>query len=201
MNAGNVDWASNSLQGLAYWLGFQDSYGIDAEINEGSIALVFTTLLLANRATDSHVETEVMYKYIPEYSSNDDVSNRKHRADIVLAKKRRQNLSSPYLLHDVQFVIEIKHIKSSIHLVWDDIDYLGNRKKDCNNIRAFLLYASINKRPKHFTLKTGAAKRSKQFTPTNQTPFKVRRACRSTSKIPCYNKMADGHYAILIEVL
>ena len=97
-------------------------------------------------------------------------------------------------------MIEVKHSRSRKSLVWQDIDFLAERRASNPAVRAFLIYASVNERPTDFTNTDGSA-----ITPRNcETPtgskYRVRRVCRATKIIPSKNKGATGHYAVLIEV-
>jgi len=194
------DWAPPALQGLAYWLGSQSSFGLVANISEGAIAWTLGTLMFAHRDAGLHLETEVMYKHIPEYLGNSKVKGSRTRADIVLATCRRTARTEPYLPGEVKAVIEVKHNRSLLSLVWDDIDYLAARRSDCRDIRAFVIYASVNERPEKFTDSLGAAINPRNAKTAAQSLYRVRRVCRATHRIPRKNKDAVGHYALLIEV-
>jgi hypothetical protein len=100
----------------------------------------------------------------------------------------------------VEAVIEIKHSKSRMDLVWQDIDYLAGRRATNPAVRAFLIYASLNERPKAFTNPDGSALTPRNCQSPNGAKYRVRRVCRATKLIPSKNKNATGHYAVLIEV-
>jgi hypothetical protein len=194
------DWAAPSLQGLAYWLGSQYSLGLAANISEGAIAWELLRQVFTHRMLPRHLEAEVFYRHIPEFRHTGVARNSRERADLVIATAVRADRTASYLPGDVEAVVEIKHSRSRKDLVWQDIDYLAERRANSPGVRAFLIYASINERPRDFTNAEGAA-----ITPRNrQTPsgskYRVRRVCRATKIIPAKNKSATGHYAVLIEV-
>lgn len=195
------DWVSPSLQGLAYWLGSQYSFGLAANISEGAIAWAFNTLVFAHRTQGRHLEAEVQYRHIPELNRKGTLRSSRERADLVLANVVRPDRGKSYGVGDVEAIIEIKHNRSRKTLVWEDIDYLGEQRRKSRAIRAFLIYASINERPEEFTDETGASITPRDWlTPDKETNFRIRRVCRATHRIPSRNKLAVGHYAVLIEV-
>jgi hypothetical protein len=194
------DWAAPALQGLAYWLGAQHALGLAANISEGAIAWELIRQVFTHRLPDRYVEAEVFYRHIPEENSEPGLPVSDERADLVITKVSRPDRGTAFGEHDVEAIIEIKHSRSRKHLVWEDIDYLAAQRSRHPELRAFLIYASINERPPDFTNPTGAA-----ITPRNRKThagnrYKVRRVCRATQQIPSKNKLARGHYAVLIEV-
>ncbi len=151
------DWASPSLQGLAYWLGSQYSFGLAANVSEGAIAWAFNTLVFAHRTQGRHLEAEVQYRHIPELNRRGSLASSRERADLVLANVVRADRGKAYGSGEVEAIIEIKHNRSRKALVWEDIDYLGEQRRKNRSIRAFLIYASINDRPEEFTDLSGAS--------------------------------------------
>jgi hypothetical protein len=195
------DWASPSLQGLAYWLGSQYSFGLAANVSEGAIAWAFNTLVFAHRTQGRHLEAEVQYRHIPELNRRGSLASSRERADLVLANVVRADRGKAYGSGEVEAIIEIKHNRSRKALVWEDIDYLGEQRRKNRSIRAFLIYASINDRPEEFTDLSGASPNQRNWlTPNKETNFRIRRVCRATHRIPSQNKLAVGHYAVLVEV-
>jgi hypothetical protein len=196
------DWASPALQGLSYWLGSQHTLGLAANISEGAIAWELMRLVFTHRLPTHHLEAEVFYKHIPEFLAlpSGVANNSRERADLAIAKSIRSDRSASYAHGDVEAVVEIKHSRSRKDLVWQDIDYLGERRSNSPAVRAFLIYASINERPADFTNADGSAITPRNRTTPNGTKFRVRRVCRATKIIPCKNESATGHYAVLIEV-
>jgi hypothetical protein len=191
------EWAAPSLQGLAYWLGSQYTLGLAANISEGAIAWELSRLLFTHRKDGRLLEAEVFYRDIPELNIEADSS----RADLVITKRARADRTVSFESGDIEAIIEIKHNRSAKLLVWRDIDFLGAQRKTTKEIRAYLIYTSINARPNEFTGEDGSA-----ITPrTRQTPkgtrYRVRRVCRATKIIPRNNENATGHYAVLIEVV
>lgn len=194
------DWAAPSLQGLAYWLGSQYSLGLAANISEGAIAWELIRQVFTHRVLTRHLEAEVFYRHIPEFRKTGVAQNSRERADLVISRAVRTDRTVSYAVGDIEAVIEIKHSKSRKDLVWQDIDYLAERRAKNPSVRAFLIYASVNERPEDFSNRDGSA-----ITPRNrQTPsgskYRVRRVCRATKLIPSKNRNATGHYAVLIEV-
>ncbi len=195
------DWASPALQGLAYWLGSQYTLGLAANVSEGAIAWELSRLLFAHRDERRVLEAEVLYRDIPEFAANRSLATSRERADLVIARRRRTDRDVPYTNGDIEAVIEIKHGRSRKRLVWNDIDFLGQCRAASKEIRAFLIYASVNERPAEFTEDTGRAARPRtRPTPSKKTRYRIRRVCRATSRIPEENRKARGHYTILIEI-
>lgn len=194
------DWAAPALQGLAYWLGSQHASGIAANISEGAIAWELMRQVHTHRSPLRTLEAEVFYRHIPEFIAGGVAEDARHRADLVIATSTRADRGVSYGVGQVEAVIEVKHSRSRKTLVWEDIDYMADRRVNSPSVRAFLIYATIDSRPEEFTQDDGSA-----IAPRNQvTPagsrFRVRRVCRATQLIPSKNKNARGHYAVLIEV-
>lgn len=195
------EWASPALQGLAYWLGSQHAFGMSSNISEGAIAWALSTLVFTHRTPGRILEAEVLYRHIPELNRRDELARSRERADLVIATANRSDRSVPYRRGEVEAIVEIKHNQSRRQLVWDDIDYLAAQRDKSKAIRAFLIYASVNERPKDFTDESGAAIQTRtMYTPDKETKYRVRRVCRATHRIPSRNILATGHYAVLIEV-
>ncbi|WP_457281006.1 hypothetical protein [Polaromonas sp. P5_D5] len=194
------DWAAPSLQGLAYWLGSQHALGLAANISEGAIAWELMRQVFTHRVAERFLEAEVFYRHIPEFRTTGVAQNSRERADLVISNAIRADRGASYSVGNIEAVIEIKHSRSRKDLVWQDIDYLAERRAQNPAVRAFLIYASINERPEEFTNTNGSS-----ITPRNRlTPagnrYRVRRVCRATQIIPSQNKTARGHYAVLVEV-
>lgn len=194
------DWAAPALQGLTYWLGSQHTLGLAANISEGAIAWELIRQVFTHNLADRYVEAEVFYKHIPELNQHGELKNSRERADLVIANTQRSDRSASYSIGDVEAAIEIKHSRSRKDLIWKDIDYLSEQRAKHPELRAFLIYASINERPSDFTDDTGAAITPRNRRTPNGSRYRVRRVCRATHIIPSKNKKASGHYAILIEV-
>jgi hypothetical protein len=195
------NWAFPALQGLAYWLGSQYALGLAANISEGAIAWELSRLLFTHRSDSRVLEAEVLYRDIPEFNSRGQLDDSQERADLVIVTCRRAGRDVPYRRGDVEAIVEIKHNRSQKRLVWRDIDFFGVRKSESERIRAFLIYASINERPEDFTQENGKAiKPRTSRSPSGKAIYKVRRVCRATWRVPEENRMARGHYAILVEV-
>jgi hypothetical protein len=194
------DWAAPALQGLAYWLGSQHSSGLASNISEGAIAWELMRQVHTHRLPLRVLEAEVFYRHIPEFLMGGMPDDARYRADLVIATESRTDRALSYAPGQVEAVIEIKHSRSRKTLVWEDIDYLAERRVSNPSVRAFLIYATIDVRPEDFTNPDGSA-----ITPRDQkTPggskYRVRRVCRATQRIPSQNRKALGHYAVLIEV-
>ena len=194
------DWAAPALQGLAYWLGSQHALGLSANISEGAIAWELIRQVFTHRLPNSHVEAEVFYRHIPELNGTGQLASSRERADLVVANADRSNREVSYAAGSVEAIIEIKHSRSRKELVWQDIDYLSEQRAKHPELRAFLIYASINERPTDFTDETGASVDPRNRKTPNGHRYRVRRVCRATHRIPSKNKSAIGHYAVLIEV-
>ncbi|KAB8059913.1 hypothetical protein GCN74_11090 [Janthinobacterium sp. FT14W] len=194
------DWAAPSLQGLAYWLGSQHSLGLAANISEGAIAWELMRQVFTHRITARHLEAEVFYRHIPEFRNAGVAQSSRERADLVISKVVRADRTNSYAIGNIEAVIEIKHSRSRKDLVWQDIDYLAERRAMNPSVRTFLIYASINERPHDFTNTDGSSITPRNRKTPNGSKYRVRRVCRATKIIPSKNKNATGHYAVLIEV-
>ena len=193
-------WASPALQGLAFWLGYQHAYGIAERLSEGAIATEFLRLMVAHCDSNRALESEVLYRHVPEVAFQRKSIGSCDRADLVVATTRRKARNLAFPPASVEAIIEVKHNRSQFAKVWEDIDRLGQQRKLSKaRIRCFLIYASVAKRPR-FTDDSGAAT-SRIATSPCGTRYKIRRVCRATSRIPSKNPDASGHYAILIEVI
>jgi len=133
------------MRGLAYWLGSQHTLAMDSRVNEGAIAQSLSKLLFVHRDDGRHIETEVLYRHVPELNRGNELDRSQERADLVLANCRRLDRRQPYGAGEVEAIIEIKHFRSPEALMWKDIDYLGEQRRKCNKLRTFLVYASVDK--------------------------------------------------------
>lgn len=195
------DWASRSLQGLAYWLGSQSTIGLAANLSEGAIAWEFSRLLHLHRDDRRILESEVYYRHIPELNVAGALDEANDRADLVIVRRKRKDRTVSYHKGDVEAIIEIKHNRSQKRLLWKDIDFLGQQRTVTRTVRAFLIYASVDERPSEFTQANGRAiKPRNQLTPKDETSYRIRRVCRATQVVPEDNDTARGHYALLLEV-
>jgi hypothetical protein len=194
------DWAAPALQGLAYWLGSQHALGLAANISEGAIAWELIRQVFTHRLAGRYVEAEVFYRHIPEVNPEPGALESNERADLVITKAPRPDRSTAFGEHDVEAVIEIKHSRSRKDLVWTDIDFLAAQRSRHPELRAFLIYASLDERPEDFTESNGAAMDPRDARTKLGSRYRVRRVCRATQIIPSNNKHAKGHYAVLIEV-
>jgi len=194
------NWAGRALQGLAYWLGCQHALGLAANISEGAIAWEFIQQVFTHRLPNRYVEAEVFYRHIPEVNRNLEALGSRERGDLVIATVPRLDRKTSYGVHEVEAIIEIKHNRSAKRLLWQDIDYLAAQRSRHPEIRAFLIYASINERPDEFTDLAGASKTPRNRKTRKGSRYKVRRVCRATQRIPSKNTSALGHYAVLVEV-
>ena len=194
------DWAEPSLQGLAYWLGSQHSLGLASNISEGAITWELMRQVFIHRTPLRWLEAEVFYRHIPEFRTAGVSNKSRERADLVITRSARVDRSIPYAFGDVEAVIEVKHSRSRRDLVWQDIDFLAERRSINPTVRAFMIYASINERPSEFTNSVGGAIVPRTQSTPNGSKFNVRRVCRATKIIPSKNKNASGHYVVMIEV-
>jgi hypothetical protein len=194
-------WSSRALQGLAYWIGYQHSFGVADRLSEGAIATEFMRLMIVHREVGRTLETEVMYRHIPEISENPLFVSSRMRADLIVSRGGRKRRDHPFAPGAVEAVVEVKHSRSQHSKVLDDIDLLGDlRRFSGAAIRGFLLYAAVNKRPR-FTDILGAGNGTIVESTPKGTRYKVRRVCRATQRVPFRNQSAIGHYVVLIEVV
>jgi len=194
-------WSSRALQGLAYWLGYQHSIGIAERLSEGAIATEFLRLMVVHREAGRVLEPEVLYQHVSELADSAMFNKSRMRADLVVSKGGRRGRKYVFPRGAVEAMIEVKHSRSRFSKVLDDIDRLGKLRDISDSvIRGFLLYASINRRPR-FTGSDGAGDSTTVKKTPNGTRYKVRRVCRATQRVPSRNTSAIGHYVVLIEVV
>jgi hypothetical protein len=194
------EWAAPALQGLAFWLGSQHSLGLASNISEGAITWELMRQLFTHRSSARFLEAEVFYRHIPEFRATGVAPTSRERADLAIARATRKDRATSYGTGEVEAVIEVKHSRSRKDLVWQDIDYLSERRAKNPAVRTFLIYASINERPTDFTNPDGSSVTPRSRETPNGSRYRVRRVCRATKLIPSKNKNASGHYAVLIEV-
>lgn len=200
---GIPDWSGQALQMLSFWLGYQHSIGIGirGNLSEGAIAWELFRLISGKLLNGHFAHTEIMYSKIPEFTSQVEVADRRFRADVVIAaQSAAPGTGEQFAEGAVKEVVEVKHNQSSITQVWSDIDYMSNVSTNSSvNPRMFMIYASIEERPKRFVKSDGTALRAMQYT-ENKSPFKVRCVKRAMRLSAGRNKNFSGNYAILIEV-
>jgi hypothetical protein len=195
------DWASRAMQGLAYWLGCQDAFGIADRLNEGAIATEFLRLMVVHREPGRVLEVEVLYRDIPEFANSNVLVGSRDRADLVVAKRRRASRTAAFGRRSVEAVIEVKHGRSQKAKVYEDIDALGEAKRLASgDVRTFLLYASVAVKP-FFVGEDGSAKGSLTKRTSKDTRYKVRRVCRAAPGLPRDGRVGRAHYVALVEVL
>ncbi len=195
------DWSDQALQMLSFWLGYQHSIGIKGNLSEGAIAWELFRLISGKLSSEQFAHTEVMYSKIPEFASQVEVANRRFRADVVIAAKSAIPRSGDQFPRGaVKEVVEVKHNQSGVSQVWSDIDYMSNIGVDPpGSPRMFMIYASIEARPKWFVRSDGTAVRTLLHT-KNESPYKVRCVKRAMRLSSGRNENSNGNYAVLIEV-
>ncbi len=194
-------WTSRSLQGLAYWLGYQDALGVSTRLSEGAIATEVLKQMSFHRDKNMIIEPEVLYRHIPELEESKKRTDTNIRADLVIAFNKRADKRIPHILGSVEAVIEIKHNRSQKRKIYKDIDRMSNQGASSNGrVRGFLLYASLSTTPR-FVDENGTARNVKIETTDSGTRYKVRRVCKALPKADKKKDLIPGHYAILIEVI
>lgn len=192
-------WSSRALRGLAFWLGYQDAYGIASHLSEGAIATEFLRLALAHGQGRVY-EPEVMYRDIEELSQESVFTGSARRADLVVARDKRRDQEANYPNGTVEAIIEIKHGRSLKPKVFEDLDRLGTVVRLAPRIRGFLLYASVSG-CRQFVDAWGTGRRSKILSTDEGTLYKVRRVCRAVSRFSHVENEPAGHFAVLVEAL
>ncbi|MEY4756744.1 MAG: hypothetical protein RJA34_1642 [Pseudomonadota bacterium] len=193
------NWVTPVLQGTAYWLGMQEIMGERRSLSEGAITLTLRDLMRRHLEKNLSIDTEVMYRNIPEYQNDNLIKDSRTRSDIIIYQPSKKYKEDVFSFGQVKSVIEVKHHRSSSRLIQEDIDFLGARRSHEKSIRTFMIYTSMCMRPDLFTNESGAAISGTQFS-DNKTKYSVRRVCRAVQKIPRNNSQAHGHYAVLIEI-
>ena len=195
------DWPDRAMQMLAFWLGYQCSLGLRANLSEGAITWELCRLISSLLSKEQFVHTEVLYAKIPALSTHADVAGRRYRADIVITSHSKMPTAGErFPAGTVSEVIEVKHNGSGIAQVWSDINYMSRISTGAVNCpRMFLVYASANEWPGKFVKIDGTAIRTLQHT-ANQSPYRVRCVRKALRLTPKIGAKIHGNYAVLIEV-
>ena len=194
------EWSSRTLQGLAYWLGYQDAFGIADQLNEGAIATEVMRLIVAHGHTPQAVEAEVYYKHVPEtkVARRDESSGA--RADLVVASAKREDRKEAFRRLQVSALVEVKHGRSQPGKIDEDLDRLSENLAGARrSLRGFLVYAALTAHPR-FVNAVGRAEQGIKRT-KNGTRFRVRRVCRAVPGSPRPDRRCYAGYAVLVEVL
>ena len=189
------------MQMLAFWLGYQCSVGLRANLSEGAITWELCRLISSELSKEQFAHTEVMYAKIPALSTHADVADRRYRADIVITSHSKiPTAGERFPEGSISEVIEVKHNHSGIAQVWSDINYMSRVLTGAVNCpRMFLVYASANEWPDRFVKIDGTAIRTLQHT-ENQSPYRVRCVRKALRLTPKRGVKIQGNYAVLIEV-
>lgn len=187
-------WLENTLQGLAFWVGYYNNYRPD--MNKSGIseaALVFETcnLLYAHTDNDKKIRCEVLYGDLGSTSA------KRQLADIVIynRNKGKDFDSEP----EPECVIEVKRANASVAMILDDIKKLGVLRRETSlSFRTFLLFVSQEERPKKLTTDKGIAdKKPNPLGEIKEAKYKVLRVLKASHGFKSQKK---AHYACLIEV-
>lgn len=193
-------WGKPTLQGLAFWVGYQEAYYRDYPLSEGAIVGEACNLIRANLNKEKRLLCEVMFKRLVPSGCKTDWGQK--RCDLVIALPKADKVpASQNLAKYVEIVIEVKREKAPNKDIEADLHRLGQYLQDQNKqCRAFLLLVSQRALPSDFVDERSGTASKKEFTiPDSSNTYKVRRVCKAS---PTFSekKRASANYACLIEV-
>lgn len=172
-------WADPLLQGLAFWLGYEQQITRNYELTEGAIFAEAVKLIRANLYKNEKLHTEKMYKDLGLKNYGQE------RVDIVVSDE--DGLIS---------AMEVKRNIKDFRLIKKDFERLMTLKRRHKESKCFLLLVSQSVRPKRYVNDKGTANKI-DFIGKDYIAH-VKRVCKASST---FRSKAKAHYVCLIEVL
>jgi len=175
------NWVDSTLEGLAYWLGYNHELFHQYPLSEGAITAEVLRLISRKLEGPERVDCEVMIKNI----IGNGLGFNQERVDIVI---KNEGI--------IIAAIEVKRYQATRAMIDSDLHRLSEIKRNTPDISCFLLLASEKKRPKEFVNESGESIKKLEM----DYPFKVavRRVCKAGSSFRNYDA---ANYACLIEVM
>lgn len=172
-------WTDPLLQGLAFWLGYEQQITRNYKLTEGAIFAEAVKLIRANLYKNEKLHTEKMYRELGVKDFG------QQRVDLVVSNE-----------DGLIAVLEVKRNIKDFRLIIKDFERLRALNSQHKNTKCFLLFASQGVRPKRFVNEKGTANNI-DFIGKNYIAH-VRRVCKATST---FRSKEKAHYVCLIEVL
>jgi hypothetical protein len=196
------EWAERSLQGLTFWIGYQQARYEGDPLTEGPLVAELRSLLHANRPPGTVVQTEWMYRELLPPGVQVEVLQGDVRADLVIARESLLTAEQGQFTSHLDFIIEAKRYSESQARILKDMHRLleALRLSGQPKLRAWLFVFSESKLPNEYVTAEGSSKRGPFDIPerVGQGWYVVRKSCKASSKFETRN---DAHYACLIEIL
>ena len=174
-------WVDSTLEGLAYWLGYNHELFHQYPLTEGAITAEVLRLISRRLKGPEAVDCEVMIKNM----IGNGLGFNQERVDIVIKSEGV-----------IVAAIEVKRYQTTKAMIDSDLHRLSEIKKNAPDISCFLLLASEKRRPKEFVNDSGESmnKLDKEY------PFNVavRRVCKAGSS---FRNFDTANYACLLEVM
>lgn len=193
----NLRFIKDSLQGLAFWIGYSRAYFRHYELSEASLISELCSLVQAKLPESLRLYPEVMYSHLLKSESK--YLSGKCRADLVILDGDH---SSPYknnISKHVQFIFEVKRYGSPTNEINEDLRRLYHFKKSCHSkSRAFLIIASEAELPTEFVdIDTGESLKDEYKIHGTSGVYRVRRTVKAGAS---FKKITTAHYVSICEV-
>jgi len=134
------NYIEDSLQALAFWVGYQHQVYRHHDLPEGAIVAELARLIDGKIKNGTHIHLEKMYRELDENGE----WKIKERVDIALIKDKH-----------VLAMIEVKKASFSRKIIEKDIAALSEFKKKNPNVLTFVVVVSQAKRPKDWINEKG----------------------------------------------
>jgi hypothetical protein len=196
------EWAERSLQGLAFWIGYQQARFEGDPLTEGPLVAELRCLLHANRPKGTVVQTERLYRELLPPNVKTDVLKGDVRVDLVIAKETilsaRQKELTPYL----DFIIEAKRVSEAQARIDKDMHRLLEALTLSRqpSLRAWMFLISESNLPDKYVTEEGSSKPGPFEIPEREGKgwYVVRKSCKASAR---FETKEEAHYACLIEIL
>jgi len=182
----------DSLQALAFWVGYQNQQYRHHSLPEGAIVAELTRLISGKTGPDFKIECEVLYSKL----ATENTWDKKALADIVISETDAN-------WRDTLALLEIKKAKRAASLVENDLIKIAHYKKISPKTRTYLVVVSQGNRPEDWVDANGKSRKgthtislaSKEI---NQVKYRVVRVLKAAAS---FESKGSAHYCCLLEVL
>lgn len=185
------NWMRPALQGVVYWIGHRRQFFRGHPLGEASIVAEVCNLIQANlhdkRARK--LVCEVMFSELLPGKEEQSVLTERARVDLIVYKIDNKISKTP------RHLVEVKRADSSKKSISNDLNRLIAVKKECPEIRAYLIVVSEKGRPKAFVNEGGRAITGRQRVEGGF--YYVRKVCKASSS---FSFKESAHYACVLEV-
>ena len=196
------EWAERSLQGLTFWIGYQQARYEGDPLTEGPLVAELRSLLHANRPSGTLVQTERLYRELLPPGKKVELLKGDVRADLVIANESILAAAQGQLTPHLTFLIEAKRASESQARINKDMCRLHEALtlSDRSDLRAWLFLISESKPPTKYVTEAGTSKQGPFDIPGLKEKgwYVVRKSCKASSR---FETRDEAHYACLIEIL